>query len=219
MKFEYTDVYGFEHAIRGMRNPKKSWSKSDSYPASLCEDNKFHFGENDLKLAQKLIVGGSEHRKFLRQICVWVDITAPLFWFKEQETYKIGTTSNSTSTMHTILSEKIAIDCFETDDMEEFEKRGLKEIIDLCEELRKRFLKTNDKKYWKALIRMLPESWLQTRTISMNYEVIRNMVHQRKNHKLNEWSGVDDPLKPNFISWAKTLPYAEELIFYNGDKK
>ena len=286
MKFENTEVWGFEHAFRGMRNPKNSWDKSDSifsisnldyyegdmdvankwvaathpelnwpeeftnegyelseeYDKQLLKngtlkinvaDNVGSFaliGPNDMKLAQTLIKGGSEHRKFLRQICVSVDITAPLYFFKQFDTYKIGTTANSTSTMHKLTSKPITLDCFETDDMNsdliyysipEYAGGPAENnigmlsdfMIEQLEFLRQKYLETKDKKYWKELVRWLPESWLQTRTWTANYEVIHTIVHQRKNHKLNEWSGQDDPSKINFIKWARELPYAQYLIF------
>ena len=286
MKFENTEVWGFEHAFRGMRNPKNSWDKSDSifsisnldyYEGDMDVANKWvaathpelnwpekftnegyelseeydkqllkngtlkidavnnvgsfaMIGPNDMKLAQALIKGGSEHRKFLRQICVSVDITAPLYFFKEFDTYKIGTTANSTSTMHKLTSKPITLDCFEIDDMNsdliyysipeyaggpaENDIGMLSDfIIEQLEFLRQKYLETKDKRYWKELVRWLPESWLQTRTWTANYEVIHTIVHQRKNHKLNEWSGQDDPSKINFIKWAKELPYAQYFIF------
>lgn len=250
MKFENTEVWGFEHAIRGMRNPMNSWDKSDSYygccegnhsaeaitPCNVCDYNKecsdykheYNIGENDLMLMQKLIHAGSEHRKFLRQIFVSVDITAPFYWWKEFDTYKVGTCANSTSTMHKLASTPITIDCFETDDFDkdliiehctewestqEFKANNLAlTIIRKLEILRQKYLKTKDKRYWKELVRWLPESWLQTRTVTMNYENILSMYRQRKNHKLNEWSGIDNPKLQNFVSWVKTLPYSQELI-------
>lgn len=224
MKFEHTDVWGFEHALRGMRNPMNSWSKSDSkieeYDLTGYEP-KFIIGENDMKLAKSLIKSGSEHRKFLRQIFVSVDITAPLFFWKEMDTYKIGTTANSTSSMHKLASTPITIDCFEMGDFDDLLDTGIPidhneffnyTLIPYLERLRQYYVATHDKKVWKKLIRTLPESWLQTRTITMNYENILNMYHQRKNHKLNEWSGIDYPDKPNFVSWVRTLPYAKEFI-------
>ena len=239
MKFENTEVWGFEHALRGMRNPYESWDKSDS--GLVWKENEngedeqvFKIGENDLKLAQSLIRAGSEHRKFLRQIFCSVDITAPLYWWKEFDTYKVGTVSNSTSKMHKLASTPITEDCFEMDDFEnvncDFIKRGnvfdyfqieninssisqiWEKLIDDLETLRCFYNATKDKRYWKELIRLLPESWLQKRTITMNYENILNMVRQRSNHKLSEWS-------KSFIEWAKTLPYAEELIFIDGGKE
>lgn len=244
MKFENTDVWGFEHSLRGMRNPKNSWHKSDSHYG--CDDEKYcdkcHdigeycfgykgndnyiIGKNDMKLAQTLIKAGNEHRKFMRQIFVSVDITAPLYWWKEFDTYKVGTVANSTSTMHKITSQSITLDCFEIDDHEkdlkcletydsnievdystvDFE---VHKFINFLENLRQKYLETKDKRYWKELIRWLPESWLQKRTITMNYENVRNMYFQRRNHKLTEWS-------ESFIKWVESLPYAEELIMYDG---
>lgn len=239
MKFENTEVWGFEHAIRGMRNPLNSWDKSDSCYLTIneiaghpCNDGlqkEFVIGENDLKLMQKLIRAGSEHRKFLRQIFVSVDITAPLYWWKEFDTYKIGTTANSTSTMHKLASTPITLECFETDDFNDelliqqypngnrkpFEdalRYSIYDLIYVLERLRVKYLETKDKKYWKELIRWLPESWIQKRTITMNYENLLMMYRQRKSHKLNEWSGLDNSELPNYISWIKSLPYADELI-------
>ena len=230
MKFENTEVWGFEHALRGMRNPKNSWNKSDSYYEydnqrdCVTKDANFVIGENDMKLAQTLIKAGSEHRKFMRQIFVSVDITAPLYWWAEYDTYKVGTVANSTSKMHTITNNSITLDCFEIDDYEKdlfmyYEHSDVKDmvadIVRNCETLRQRYLETKDKRYWKELIRWLPESWLQKRTVTMTYENLLAMCSkgQRRFHKLNEWSGQDNPNVPNFISWARTLPYAQELIF------
>lgn len=261
MKFKNTEVWGFEHAIRGMRNPKNSWHISDSYsrgcifdkqdfeeakkdgcinknaiwedyldrPEDCYQANPFVIGKNDLELAQKLIKAGSEHRKFMRQIFVSVDITASLFWFKEFDTYKVGTVANSTSTMHKLATTPITKECFETDDYDNklFNSPDLiwydghntinrvDFIIETCEKLRQKYLETKDKRYWKELIRWLPESWLQTRTVTMDYENLLAMCSkgQRRYHKLNEWSGQDNPECENFISWARALPYAQELIF------
>lgn len=236
MKFEKTEVWGFKHAIRGMRNPMNSWNKSDSDFSIYIEDRNNivvnnNIGKNDLNLAQRLIKAGSEHRKFMRQIFVSVDITAPLYWWKEFDTYKVGTVANSTSTMHKLASIPITKDCFEMGDYSDltwfdkenyidFDKNKLNcmstvwsNLIYYLEQLRQNYKETKDKRYWKELIRLLPESWLQKRTITMNYENILNIIHQRKNHKLNEWSSVDNPSNENFIKWAKTLPYAEELLF------
>ena len=234
MKFEHTQVFNFEGAFRGLRNPKNSWNKSDSYicdedHCSRCDStNKnctqpdgYYIGPNDMKLAKALIQGGPEHRKFLRQIFVSVDITAPLYWWKQFDTYKIGTVANSTSTMHKLTSKPITLDCFEIDDFNQnleyyaTNTTGMLSdlIIEQLEFLRQKYLETKDKRYWKQLVRWLPQGWLQTRTWTANYEVIRTMVHQRQMHKLNQWSGLDDYSKSNFIGWAKTLPYADEFIF------
>lgn len=235
MKFEKTEVWGFEHAIRGCRNPLESWHKSDSdYCFNMaCEDcaievinkedcymnpSEFVIGKNDLALMQRLIKAGSEHRKFLRQIFISVDITAPLFWWKEFSTYKVGTVANSTSTMHKLASTPITMDCFETGD---FNKNicncagyEVDRIIEQLEKLRKTYLETKDKRYWKELIRWLPNSWLQTRTITMNYENVLNMYQQRcvHPHKLSEWSVL-------FKEWVESLPYAKELLCISLEKK
>lgn len=199
-----------------MRNPLDSHAKSDSifYPT-------VKIGENDMNLAKRLISAGPEHRKFLRQIMVSVDITGPLFWFKEFDTYKIGTTANSSSTMHTIMRNPITIDNFEMDDyshMLSLDKYtcvhgdeaefviddAWEDVLTICNKLRDKYLETKDKRYWKELIRILPESWLQTRTITMNYENLYSIVRQRAGHKLTEWA--------KFIEWVSTLPYANEFL-------
>ncbi|MCI9296932.1 MAG: hypothetical protein HFI10_05760 [Lachnospiraceae bacterium] len=247
MKFENTEVMNFDGALRGMRNPKNSWGKSDSsYCITSIDESTSHcstcpvsegctgsqrdietryiIGKNDMKLAQQLIRAGSEHRKFMRQIFISVDITAPLYWWKEFDTYKVGTVANSTSTMHKLATTPITLDCFETDDYEDSIMKYKRDggvylmqtvFIEFLEHIRKKYLETKDKKYWKELIRWLPESWLQTRTVTMSYENLLAICSkgQRRFHKLNEWSGQDDNTKPNFISWARTLPYAQELIF------
>lgn len=239
MKFEKTEVMGFKGALRGMRNPMNSWDKSDShygyYQCNVCDHNHLCnkcitsdennyaieapiIGENDMKLAKKLIKAGTEHRKFMRQIFVSVDITAPLYWWKEFDTYKVGTVANSTSTMHKLASTPITLDCFEIDDYDDSIFTNPEEInylIQFLEGLRQKYLVTKDKRYWKELIRWLPESWLQTRTITFNYENLLAICSkgQRRFHKLNEWSGQDNSELPNFISWARTLPYAQELLF------
>lgn len=248
MKFENTDIWGFEHAIRGMRNPLESWDRIDSefnydqcyidYDIEQCDQCE-HFigynkpcvpklGPNDISLGQRLINAGPEHRKWLRQVFVSVDITAPLYWWKEFDTYKIGTVANSTSTMHKLASNPITLDCFETDDLNSdllFDSQTdcsiTENFIPFLENLRIKYLETKDKRYWKELIRWLPESWLQKRTVTLTYENIYSMIRQRKNHKLNEWSGKDNDSLINFISWVKSLPYAYEFLFLglDGDNK
>ena len=243
MHFEHTEVWGFEHAIRGMRNPMESRDKSDSGIMYFCTEEqryvstpclydecpqncesleKFVIGDKDLELMQKLIKAGSCHRKFMRQIMVSVDITAPLYWWKEFDTYKVGTTANSTSTMHKLASTPITMDCFEMDDSTHCDIDNCCQYTDsvgsfwvclvgVLEELRQKYNETKDKKYWKELIRLLPESWLQTRTCTLSYENLLAMCSkdQRRNHKLTEWS-------VSFIQWARTLPYAQDLLF--GDE-
>ena len=238
MNFDNTEVWGFEHAIRGMRNPKNSWALSDSHWAGKSYETpegimyayskEFIIGPKDMKLMQTLIKSGPEHRKFMRQIFVSVDITAPFYWWKEFDTYKVGTVANSCSTMHKLASAPITLDCFEMDDMENvsvYENRPYdpdhtiedmwNTIIDYCETLRQKYNETQDKVYWKELVRVLPEAWLQKRTVTMNYENLLSICSkgQRRFHKLNEWSGVDNEMIPNFIRWARSLPYAQELIF------
>lgn len=242
MKINTLEVSGIIPALHGMRNPMNSWAKSDTTIAFHAAENftsddpmaekyrewndKYGFnvkiGPNDKDLASRLIKAGPEHCKFLRQISVVADVTAPLYWWKEMDTYKIGTTANSTSTMHKIASAPITRENFEMDDYEgrllmyEREPYDLDaftddmwdNIINYCETLRQTYLETNDARYWKELIRLLPESWLQTRTWSCNYEVLRNIYRQRKNHKLSEWH--------TFCDWIETLPYADLLILGNS---
>lgn len=231
MRFENTSVYNIYNAILGVRNPMNSWNKSDSvFNGFNGKIENTVIGKNDLELMQKLIKAGSEHRKFMRQIFVSVDITAPLYWWKEFDTYKVGTVSNSCSTMHKLANTPITKECFEMDDFENMSPRMFKckdeygdtyeennlcnfvsldlfwcHLIDVLNDYRVHYNETKDKRYWKELIRLLPESWLQKRTITMSYENLLNMYHQRKNHKLTEWS-------KSFCDWVKNLPYAEELI-------
>ena len=217
IKFENTSVMNFENAIRGARNPLASWGKSDSY----MDGDKFIFGENDLRLAQNLIRGGSEHRKFMRQIFVCVDITAPLYWWKEFDTYKVGTTADSCSTMHKIAAKEFTFDDFSheylLDDIDR-EWGGiipmyiLESTINALNMYREKYLETKDKLYWWQLIQLLPSSYNQMRTITMSYENVFAMVHQRRSHKLDEW-------RIGFIDWAKSLPYAKELIFLDIDEE
>ncbi len=184
IKIEKIEVFGHAAAIRGMRNPLESWDKSDS--------NGDVIGEKDLELALKLIKGGSEHRKFLRYMTVTFDITAPLYFWKEFDTYKIGTTANSTSTMHKLHSNPITYECFSIEDSPK--TQVLKLYLAYLEYLRLEYLKTKDKKIWRELIQLLPSSWNQTRTVVLNFEVILNMLHQRENHKLTEWREFCDKM-------------------------
>lgn len=196
MKFENTKVFNIDGAMRGMRNPLESWGKGDTVNDVI--------GEKDLRLAQKLILAGSEHRKFMRQIMVSVDITAPMYWWSEFDTYKVGTTANSTSKMHKLASTPITIDCFEKNNCTKYDNYFLN-FINHLEETRKSYLETKDIYIWKMLIQELPESWLQTRTVTMSYENLLSMCRQRHEHKLTEWS-------VSFMNWIDSLPYAEELI-------
>lgn len=277
MKFENTQVFNIEGALRGMRNPLDSWKKSDSSfgtfsyepnddgwdiaeayygdsnwrnsedPEEIKEaeneideiqqwlieegihwdkDNEHgtwaYIGPNDMGLAQRLIGAGPEHRKFLRQIMVSVDITAPFYWWKEFDTYKVGTVANSCSTMHKLASYPIDIDNFEIEDFNpdlifwtndngdspvDYEiKDHIEDHMFFLEKLRQKYLETKDKRYWKELVRWLPEGWLQKRTVTMNYENLRSMRKQRAHHKLTEWN--------SFCDWVDSLPYAEDLITY-----
>lgn len=207
MKFEKTKVFNLEGAFRGMRNPKDSWAKSDSY---YEDDDVYVIGEADLNLAQRLILGGSEHRKFMRQIFVSVDITCSEYIWSQLDTYKVGTVANSCSKMHRLAYTPITMECFETDDYRP-DIVDVSGFIKLLEDMRQAYLATKNPAIWKEIIRWLPESWLQKRTYTANYENIRQIVHQRKGHKLSEWK--------TFIEWAHSLPYADELIFYDGEEK
>ena len=194
MKFENVQVFNFEGALRGMRNPLESWQRSDS------NFEKLELGENDLKLAQRLLRAGSEHAKFARQIMIGVDITGPLYWWKEMDTYKVGTVANSTSTMHKLISKPFTKEMFSFDgNLPLFD-----EVIGACEDLRKVYLETKDPTYWRALVQILPNAFNQTRTWTANYAVLRNIYFQRRDHKLKEWH--------EFCDWIATLPYAKELI-------
>jgi hypothetical protein len=188
----------WEGVIHGARNPMNSWAKSDS----KFEDG-FELGENDHRLLTGLAEAGTDHRKFMRQIPVLVDITAPIFWWKEFDTYKVGTTRNSCSTMHKIHSSPFTIDDFSHEgcDMVDYAREELNHLIDICERLRNDFNATKDKKYWRALIEILPEGYNMRSTITLNYENLRNMYHARKNHKLFEWR--------LFCDWAASLPMSE----------
>lgn len=226
MKFENTEVFNIEGALRGMRNPLESWNRSDSQWVTVNGVKIYNVGDNDIDLATRLIKAGEPHRKFMRQIFVSVDITAPLYWWKEFDTYKVGTVANSTSTMHKLASTPITKDCFEMDDFDEIDRLPIIELenvrctmkvywewalIPMLEKLRQKYNETKDKRYWKELIRLLPESWLQTRTVTMNYENILNMVKYREGHKLTEWS-------KSFMEWARQLPFSEVFIFQEVPK-
>ena len=204
IKFERTDVMNIENAIRGARNPMNSWHRIDS---EYDEDGNYILGENDLDLGRRLCRAGSDHRKFLRQIFVSVDITAPLYWWKEYDTYKVGTTANSTSTMHKIHSKPFEVGDFSTDHMNEGTMETLELIIKQLEILREDFNETKNKTSWYSMIQLLPSSYNQMRTCTMTYENIRNMYTARKNHKLEEWH--------TFCRWVETLPYAKQFILQN----
>jgi hypothetical protein len=190
-----------ENAIRGARNPLNSWARMDSY---YNEKGEYVLGENDLALATKLAVAGSDHRKFLRQIIVSMDITAPLYWWKEFDTYKVGTVANSTSTMHKIQAKEFCREDFSCDRLTDDAMAVLDGLIRYLEGERVKFNETKDRAYWHNMIQLLPSSYNQMRTVSMNYEVLINIYYARKGHKLAEWHTLCDAIK--------SLPYAENLI-------
>ena len=228
IQIEHTEVVGWDSAIRGMRNPMNSWDKSDSnFECRDCEgcyyNNDSHtekseyvvntwcnhqalrLGRNDLSLMKKLVSAGSDHSKFMRMLVVYCDITAPLYWWKEYDTYKVGTVANSCSTMHKIHAKEFEWDDFSfehllPDEATEF----MKHLIDGLNFYRIKYLETEGKTYWWQMIQLLPSSYNQRRTVELNYAVLRNMYHARKNHKLDEWH--------TFCEWVESLPYAEELI-------
>lgn len=201
IRLERTCVMNLENAIRGARNPKNSWDRMDS---SYDEEGNFILGENDLGLAMRLAKAGSDHRKFIRQIFVSVDITAPIYWWKEYDTYKVGTVANSTSTMHKIHSKPFELNDFSHDHMTQQTLQFMEEVVACLERIRLRYIKEKRKEDWYDLIQLLPESYHQMRTCTMNYENLSNMYYARRNHKLEEWH--------RFCDWILTLPYAKELI-------
>jgi hypothetical protein len=200
---ERTSVMNLENAIRGARNPMNSWTKMDS---SYNENGEYLLGENDLDLAKRLCKSGSDHRKFIRQIFVSVDITAPLYWWKEYDTYKVGTVANSTSTMHKIHSKPFESEDFSCDKMDTDTLECFHKLLAYLEVLRNKYNETKDKTYWYSLIQLLPSSYNQLRTCTFNYENLINIYHSRKNHKLDEWHV--------FCDWIEQLPYAKELITF-----
>lgn len=194
-------VMNMENAIRGARNPLNSWERMDSgYDGA----GNFVLGENDLTLARKLCKAGSDHRKFMRQILVSMDVTAPLYWWKEFDTYKVATVANSTSTMHKIHSQPFALSQFSCDGMTEPTRARMQSLVDYLEQLRGQYLGTKDKSYWRDMIQLLPASYNQLRTCTLNYETLVNIHHARREHKLSEWH--------SFCDVVETLPYARELI-------
>lgn len=232
LTIENAQVFGFQAAIRGMRNPKNSWAKSDSYPCAIlgeltdknrlyrCSGCKNEFagrpnctvvGENDRKLAATLANSGPDDGKFLRMVHVQLDVTAPLYWWKEADQYKVGTVTDSCSTMHKIHARKFDVNDFSHEHVEELTGDDynmaydfLLRTVDILNYYRKKFLETGDKVYWWQLIQLLPSSFNQRRTWDLNYAVLRNIYHARRNHKLDEWHTL--------CNWIETLPYAEELI-------
>ena len=237
IKIENIQTMGWEGALRGMRNPLNSWDKADSAYASDIERTDtniaaygtkldrydFVIGQNDLSLCLKLIKAGSEHRKFLRMIHVQMDVTAPLYWWKEADTHKVGTTTNSCSTMHKIASKEFTLDDFShehlIDDQDDFENENGQiysykdflyyDVLDVLNTARRQYLETKDKKYWWQMIQLLPSSYNQRRTIDMNMETVLNILHQRSHHKLDEWIELCDTM-------LKQIPYCQE--FYDAMK-
>lgn len=249
IRIENVEIIGWEHAIRGMRNPLNSWEKSDSgycmdtLACHTCKENrnsckknidnhKFIIGPNDLDLMKRLRNAGTDHRKFMRMITVYVDITAPLYWWKEFDTYKVGTVANSCSTMHKIHAKEFTLEDFShehlitrLDDVCDWDIAAgpesvsspfdiLNIVVDALNMYREQYLKTKDKKYWLQMIQLLPSSYNQKRTVMLNYEVLANIYKSRKNHKLDEWAVTCAPtleeLKPGFgfCDWIRTLPYS-----------
>lgn len=223
IKFEKPEVWGWEHAIRGMRNPLNSWEHSDSYPAvdcgkcgiidreGICHPKEhdctpyqcYAIGDNDKDLMTRLIRGGAPHRKFLRQIFVSVDITAPLYWWKEFDTYKVGTTANSCSTMHKIHAKEFELEDFSTEHLSPLSLSALRNLIDVMNLEREHYIACKDKDCWWQMIQLLPTSYNQKRTVTMTYENLLNMLEYRRGHKLDEWR--------MFCDWILTLPYGSLL--------
>lgn len=202
---ERTSVMNMENAIRGARNPLNSWNRMDSF---YDEQGTYILGKNDLDLAGRLRRAGSDHRKFVRQIIVAADITAPLYWWKEYDTYKVGTVANSCSTMHKIASKPFLIEDFSVDHMTPSTKAFMQTVVDKLEEIRLAYLETRSKDDWYDMIELLPSSYNQLRTCSFNYETLINIYYSRKDHKLTEWH--------TFCDWISGLPYAKELIIADG---
>ena len=197
IKIENIDVYGFEAAIRGARNPMNSWDRMDS-----CYNNgEFEIGENDYKLLKNLTIAGPEHRKWNRMVTVTMDITAPLYWWKEYDTYKVATVANSCSTMHKIQAKEFTLDDFSYEHLNKISIEVLKNVILALNEARQDFIGYKEKEYWWQMIQLLPTSYNQKRTVHLNYEVLGSMYHQRRHHKLDEWV--------EFCDIIKTLPYSE----------
>ena len=207
LKVERISVMNFENAIRGARNPMNSWDRMDS---RYAEDGSFLLGENDLSLATRLAAAGSDHRKFLRQIFVSMDITAPLYWWKEFDTYKVGTVANSCSTMHKIQAKEFTREDFSSDRMDGATLAILDTVVAWLESERKKFLETKDTQSWHNMIQLLPSSYNQMRTVTLNYENLINMYYARRNHKLAEWHV--------FCDFILSLPYASELICIKEEK-
>ena len=210
LKVEHTEVFGWNATIRGLRNPMNSWSKSDSYwthienPETLnTAPFQFFLGENDLKLMKSLSKAGNDHAKFLRMINVTCDITAPLYWWKEYDTYKVGTVANSCATMHKIHKKESTLDDFSHEHLVGEAEKALNTMIEELNFARIAYIETGDKEYWWELIQLLPSSYNQKRTVQLNYQVLKSMYFARKDHKLDEWN--------TFCKWIETLPYFCEI--------
>ena len=219
IKIENTDVYGWEAAIRGMRSPMNSWDKSDSHQGCHlnncddcdeinwrdchCYDSIFKIGANDLRLMTSLAKAGSDHGKFLRMINVTVDLIAPLYWWKEFDTYKVGTVANSCSTMHKIQAKEFTLDDFSHEHLHDEAYDTLTGVIYVLNDFRRRFIQHKDKSDWWQMIQLLPTSYNQKRTVQLNYQVLKSMYFARKSHKLDEWR--------EFCTWCETLPYFTEI--------
>lgn len=218
LKIENVEVVGLNHAIRGMRNPMNSWDKSDSFWTHVVDtetgeqvDSQFFVGENDLDLMKKLAASGSDHAKFRRMIVVYMDITAPLYWWKEFDTYKVGTVANSCSTMHKIHAKEFTLEDFSHEHLDKFSLSLLIDIIIRLNANRNEFISWSEKDptaaakkdYWWQMIQLLPSSYNQRRTVMLNYEVLHNIYHARKNHKLDEWHVLCDQIED--------LPYSEVI--------
>lgn len=225
LKISNFEVIGWEHAIRGMRNPMNSWEKSDS-KVHICECEQWphnikksfdEVGPNDLDLMKRLRNSGTDHRKFMRMITVYLDITAPLYWWKEFDTYKVGTVANSCSTMHKIAAKEFERADFSYEYLFDFMRGDIKylpiEVLDITIEClnmcREKYIKTKDKEYWWQMIQLLPSSYNQKRTVMLNYEVLANIHKSRRNHKLDEWH--------TFCDWIEELPYSEVITGYEED--
>ena len=204
---ERTSVMNLENAMRGARNPLNSWGIIDSF---YDENGNYVLGPNDLDLAKRLRKAGSDHRKFIRQIFVSVDITAPIYWWKEYDTYKVATVANSTSTMHKIHSKPFSMEDFSCDHMTPGTLAFMETVVEKLEEIRLRYLETKSKEDWYDMIQLLPSSYNQMRTCTLNYETLVNIYHARKNHKLQEWH--------TFCNWIASLPYGRELIIVEEEE-
>lgn len=218
LKINNFEVLGWEHAIRGMRNPMNSWEKSDSgyefIDYSPSEDQDIYgyvIGPNDHDLMMRLRKAGTDHRKFMRMITVYVDLTGPLYWWKEFDTYKVGTVANSCSTMHKIAEKRFTLDDFSTEQLFTESTAVLDYTISHLNDMRDRYLMTKDKRYWWQMIQLLPSSYNQKRTVMLNYEVLANIYKSRKDHKLDEWH--------TFCHWIEELPYSEIILGHYSDEE